>query len=106
MKNSVMEACTAVSRIVFGDIALADKEQENLPQTAVSMEQAIKAVTDKFPGRVIESELEAEDRKVKYEINAVSASGHQGNNLVYEHGAASRTTRSSGDGGRGHRFRH
>ncbi|WP_455378487.1 PepSY domain-containing protein [Petrachloros mirabilis] len=75
MKKSIIAACTAVSLAAFAGIALADKEQENLPKTAVTMEQAIKAVTDKFPGRVIESELEAEDGKAEYEITVVSASG-------------------------------
>ena len=39
------------------------------------MEQAIKAVTDKYPGRVVEAELEAEDGKAEYEITVVSNSG-------------------------------
>lgn len=75
MKIFIMAACTAVTLTAFSGIALADKEHENLPKTAISMEQAIKAVTDRFPGRVVESELEAEDGRAEYEITVVSAGG-------------------------------
>jgi uncharacterized membrane protein YkoI len=75
MKKVIMAACVAVSLTAFAGLALADKEHKSLPKTAVSIEQAIKAVTDKYPGRVVEAELEAEDGKVEYEITVVSTSG-------------------------------
>jgi uncharacterized membrane protein YkoI len=75
MKKVIMAACVAVSLTAFAGLALADKEHKSIPKTAVSMEQAIKAVTDKYPGRVVEAELEAEDGKAEYEITVVSTSG-------------------------------
>ena len=75
MKNVILAACAAVSLTAFAGTALADKDHTDIPKTAVSMEQAIKAVTDKYPGRVVESELEAEDGKAEYEITVVSNSG-------------------------------
>lgn len=75
MKKVIMAACVAVSLAAFIGLALADKDHTSIPKTAVSMEQAIKAVTDIYPGRVIETELEAEDGKAEYEITVVSNSG-------------------------------
>jgi len=75
MKKVIMAACVAVSLTAFTGLALADKDHESIPKTAVSLEQAIKAVTDKYPGRVIEAELEAEDGKAEYEVTVVSNSG-------------------------------
>jgi uncharacterized membrane protein YkoI len=75
MKKVIMAACVAVSLTAFAGLALADKEHQSVPKTAVSMEQAIKAVTDKYPGRVVEAELEAEEGKAEYEITVVSNSG-------------------------------
>jgi len=75
MKKVIIAACTALSLAAFGEVAFADKESHSMPNTAVSMEQAIKAVTDKYPGRVIEAELETEDGKAEYEITVVSSSG-------------------------------
>jgi uncharacterized membrane protein YkoI len=75
MKKVIIAVCVAISLTAFAGLALADKEHQSIPKTAVSMEQAIKAVTDKYPGRVVESELEAEDGKAEYEITVVSNSG-------------------------------
>jgi uncharacterized membrane protein YkoI len=75
MKKVIMAACVAVSLTTFAGLALADKEHESVPKTAVSLEQAIKAVTDKYPGRVVEAELEDEDGKAEYEVTVVSNSG-------------------------------
>lgn len=75
MKQFIMAACVAVSLTTFASLALADKEHKSTVKTAVSMEQAIKAVTEKYPGQVVEAELEAEDGKAKYEITVVSNSG-------------------------------
>jgi uncharacterized membrane protein YkoI len=75
MKQLIIAACVAVSLTVFAGLALADKGHKTTAKTAVSMEQAIKAVTDKYPGRVIEAELEDEDGKAEYEITVVSNSG-------------------------------
>ena len=75
MKKVIIAACVAVSLTAFAGLALADKDHESVPRTEVSLEQAIKAVTDKYPGRVVEAELEAEDGKAEYEITVVSNSG-------------------------------
>ena len=75
MKQLIIAACVALSLTTFAGLALADKGHKTIAKTAVSMEQAIKAVTDKYPGRVIEAELEDEDGKVEYEITVVSNSG-------------------------------
>ena len=75
MKKVILGACLAVSLAVFAGQALADKEHKSLPKMAVSIEQAMKAVTDKYPGRVVEAELEAEDGKAEYEITVVSGNG-------------------------------
>ena len=75
MKKVIMAACVAVSLTAFAGLALADKDHESIPKTAVLLEQAIKAVTDKYPGRVVEAELEAEDGKAEYEVTVISNSG-------------------------------
>ena len=75
MKHLITAACVAVSLTAFAGLALADKDHKNIAKTAVSMEQAIKAVTEKHPGRVIEAELEDEDGKAEYEVTVVSNSG-------------------------------
>ena len=75
MKQLIIAACVALSLTAFTGLALADKDHKAIAKTAVSMEQAIKAVTDKYPGRVIEAELEDEDGKAEYEITVVSNSG-------------------------------
>ncbi len=75
MKKAIVAVGLAVSLAAFGGLALADKEHDNIPNTAFSLEQAIKAVTDQYPGRVVEAELEAEDGKAEYEITVVSAKG-------------------------------
>ena len=75
MKQLIIAACVAVSLTAFAGLALADKGHKPIAKTAISLEQAIKAVTDKYPGRVIEAELEDEDGKAEYEITVVSNSG-------------------------------
>lgn len=75
MKQVIMAAYVAVSLTAFAGLALADMDHTSIPKTAVSLEQAIKAVTDKYPGRVVEAELEAEDGKAEYEIIVVNNSG-------------------------------
>lgn len=75
MKKVIMAACVAISLTAFAGLALADKDHQSMLKTTVSLEQAIKAVTDKYPGRVVEAELEAEDGKAEYEITVVSSSG-------------------------------
>jgi len=75
MKQLIIAACVALSLTTFAGLALADKGHKPIAKTAVTIEQAIKAVTDKYPGRVIEAELEDEDGKVEYEITVVSNSG-------------------------------
>ena len=54
-----------------------DKDLESAQATSakVSMEQAIQTAKTKFPGRVVEAELEAEDGALVYEVKVVSASG-------------------------------
>ena len=79
MKKVIMAAGVAVSLTVFAGLALADKEHKGMVKTAASMEQAIKAVTEEYPGRVVEAELEAEEgeaeAEAEYEITVVSNSG-------------------------------
>lgn len=75
MKKVIMAACVAVSLTAFAGPALADKDHKRIPKTAVMLEEAIKAVTDKYPGRVIDAELEAEGGKAEYEVAVVSNSG-------------------------------
>jgi len=40
----------------------------NLPQTAITLEQAIDAAKSEFAGRVLEVELEQEDGQAMYEV--------------------------------------
>lgn len=75
MKKVIVVVGVAVSLAAFNGLARADKELRNAPKTAVSIEQAIKAVTDQYPGRVVEAELETEDGKAEYEVTIVSATG-------------------------------
>lgn len=54
-----------------------DKDLESVQATSakVSMEQVIQTAKTKFPGRIVEAELEAEDGTLVYEVKVVSASG-------------------------------
>lgn len=52
-----------------------DHEAVHAQTATVTMEQAIETAKTKFPGRVIESELESEDGGLVYEVKIVSASG-------------------------------
>lgn len=54
-----------------------DKNKESVQAMAakVSMEEAIHTAKTKFPGRVVEAELESEDGALVYEVEIVSASG-------------------------------
>lgn len=55
-----------------------DKEKEMVElatTTKVSIEEAIKIVTAKIPGTVIEAELEKEDGKTVWEVKVVTAKG-------------------------------
>lgn len=47
----------------------------NAQKAKITMEQAMETAKTKFPGRVIESELESEDGGLIYEVKIVSASG-------------------------------
>ncbi len=82
MKTVILAAAVAVSLTALTGLALAEKEHQSLPKTALTIEQAIKAVTDTYPGRVVEAELEAEDGKAEYEITVVSTSGESREYLV------------------------
>ena len=54
-----------------------DKNQEAVQASSakVTMEQAIQTAKAKYPGRVVEAELESEDGALVYEVEIVSASG-------------------------------
>ena len=54
-----------------------DKDNESVQASSakVTMEQAIQTAKTKFPGRVVEAELESEDGALVYEVEIVSASG-------------------------------
>ena len=52
-----------------------DHEVARAQAAKVTMEQAIETAKTRFPGRVIESELEAEDGGLIYEVKIVGASG-------------------------------
>ncbi len=52
------------------------KEKAALAASAtVTIDQAIKAATDKVPGKVIEAELEKENEKLVWEVEIVGADG-------------------------------
>jgi len=78
----IMAVLTGISVLcVSASLALGhdreDKDLESVQATSakVSMEQAIQTAKTKFPGRVVEAELEAEDGALVYEVKVVSASG-------------------------------
>lgn len=52
-----------------------DKESVQAMSAKVTMEEAIQTAKTKFPGRVMEAELESEDGALVYEVEIVSASG-------------------------------
>jgi len=52
-----------------------DLESAQAVSAKVTMEEAIQKAKAKFPGSVVESELEAEDATLVYEVEIVSASG-------------------------------
>lgn len=52
-----------------------DKESFQTMSAKVTMEEAIQTAKTKFPGRVMEAELESEDGALVYEVEIVSASG-------------------------------
>ena len=65
-----------------GEAGEKDKQGDELADKAkVSIAQAINAVTDEFPGKVIEAELEDEGGKLIYEVEVV---GHSGNTWEFE----------------------
>ena len=71
MKKVIMAACVAVSLTAFAGLALADKDHKSIPKTAVSLEQAIKAVTDKYPGRVINVGISESGDNLIYSIKLI-----------------------------------
>jgi uncharacterized membrane protein YkoI len=54
-----------------------DKESVQAMAAKITMEQAIQTAKTKFPGRVVEAELESEDGTLVYEVEIVSASGEE-----------------------------
>ena len=52
-----------------------DKDSRQAMSAKVTMEEAMQTAKTKFPGRVVESELESEDGALVYEVKIVSASG-------------------------------
>ncbi|MEX2493230.1 MAG: PepSY domain-containing protein [Nitrospirales bacterium] len=55
-----------------------DKEKEKVElatTTKVTIAEAIKTVSEKFPGTIIEAELEKEDGKTVWEVEVVTANG-------------------------------
>jgi len=54
-----------------------DRESVQAMSAKVTMEEAIQTAKTKFPGRVVEAELESEDGGLVYEVEIVSASGEE-----------------------------
>lgn len=52
-----------------------NKESVQAMSAKVTIEEAIQTAKTKFPGQVVEAELEAEDGALVYEVEIVSASG-------------------------------
>ena len=80
LKTTAFLAGISVLSITTGLALGYDREDKDLESVQaasakVSMEQAIQTAKTKFPGRVVEAELEAEDGILVYEVKVVSASG-------------------------------
>ncbi len=54
-----------------------DRESVQAMSAKVTMEEAMQTAKGKFPGRVVEAELESEDGGLVYEVEIVSASGEK-----------------------------
>lgn len=64
--------------MLTGGFALSSEkghDHSNLPQTAITLEQAIDAAKSEVAGRVLEAELEQEDGKAVYEVEMAGANG-------------------------------
>lgn len=73
MKKVIMAACIAISLTTFAGLALADKDHESIPKTAVSLEQATKAITDKYPKLPYGSDRRTGRRWWKWTIQALAS---------------------------------
>lgn len=54
-----------------------DRESVQTMSAKVTIEEAIQTAKTKFPGRVVEAELESEDGTLVYEVEIVNASGEE-----------------------------
>lgn len=80
-----MKAITAISRamtvsiLLAAGLAVAGEQEQESKELAdigqISVEEAITAVTEDFPGKVIEVELEDESNQLIYEVEIVGNSG-------------------------------
>ncbi len=68
-------ACLTAGLALGDDGEDKGRESVQAASATVTMEQAIQTAKAKFPGRVVESELESEDGALVYEVKIVSASG-------------------------------
>ncbi len=71
----------ATIALLTGGLAISyggeNKQETVSPSPSVTMEEAMKTATDRFPGQVLEAELETEDGKSVYEVEVAGANGER-----------------------------
>lgn len=60
---------------IGGEARMGQKEAE--PAAGISIEEAIKAATQKYPGKVLEAELEDEDGSAVWELDILTSDGQK-----------------------------
>src|SRR5574341_157579 len=71
----LIAAVLAVTGSAWSDSDEGKKKAEMAAAAKVPIDQAIKAASDKAPGKVIEAELENKHGKIVWEIEVVTAEG-------------------------------
>ena len=79
MKHFTLIGLVGGAMLCVASIGFATNSEDHAPKTnsgtTITMDEAIKAATAHFPGKVKESELEEEDGKSMYEISIVNEAG-------------------------------
>ncbi len=73
LTGSAVVLMLATGFAIGGEARMGQKEAEST--AGISIEEAIKAATQKYPGKVLEAELEDEDGAVLWELEILTADG-------------------------------
>jgi len=73
LTGTVLVLMLATGFAIGGESRMGQKAAE--PTAGISIEEAIKAATQKYPGKVLEAELEDEDGAALWELEILTADG-------------------------------